>query len=115
MKNPGLDWWEKQVSSKIKKAVDNLKQSESNLNWKVSVSENVTGYLLFKHLELIITTNWDVFKSVFHSQRRIAHRLGELEGMRNSVAHTRLLSQDGMDRLDKYSRDILNMVGSISS
>lgn len=105
------DWWEKKVSGKVKEAADKLKQSELNLNWKVSQSENITDYLLFQHLELIITNNWDAFKSVFRSQSRIVHRLRELEEMRNSIAHTRLLSEDGMDRLNKYSQDILNMVG----
>lgn len=110
----GPDWWDSRVSQNIRKAVDNLKQSESHLSWKVSASENITDYLLFKHLEQIIITNWEVFKSIFHSQQRIIHRLGELEGMRHSIAHTRMLSQDGMNRLDQYSQDLLNMIKSES-
>jgi hypothetical protein len=110
----GQNWWDSRVSQNIKKEVDKVKKSESNLSWKVSASEHITDYLLFEHLGLIITTNWDVFKSVFHSQGRIAHRLAELESMRNSIAHTRMLSQDGMNRLDQYSQDLLNMIKSES-
>jgi Swt1-like HEPN len=106
----GSDWWEKYVSHKIKKNVQDMRQMESSLSWKVSTSEKITDYLLFEHLELIITNNWDVFKSVFHNQKGITHRLGELDSIRNSIAHTRVLSRDGMERLEKYSRDLLNMV-----
>ncbi len=108
----GPDWWNICVSEKIKKRVDEMKQAELDLGWKISETTSDTEYLLFEHLEKIITTNWkDIFESVFQDLPKISHRLRELEGIRNSIAHTRILSGDGMDRLEQYSQDLQNMIG----
>jgi hypothetical protein len=111
----GSDWWDCHVSGKVKEEASKLKQFELRLSWKVSQSKSITDYLLFEHLALIIKNNWDVFKPVFHKEAEIGHRLAQLESIRNSIAHTRILTQDGMDRLSKYSDDIKNMIGPNSS
>jgi hypothetical protein len=106
----GPEWWDRRVSGKVQAEALNLRRSETNLSWKVSQSENITDYLQFEHLALIIKNNWDVFKPVFHKEVEIAPRLLQLESILNSIAHARILTQDGMDRLYKYSNDITNMV-----
>jgi Swt1-like HEPN len=75
-----------------------------------------TAYLLFEDLEKIIIRNWEeAFKPVFHDQHAISLRFGELVEIRNSIAHTRMLSQEGMIRLNQYSQDLINMVEPASS
>jgi hypothetical protein len=108
----GPDWWNEYVSDKIKKKVDEMRQAELDLGWRISQTTGNAEYLLFDHLEKLITVNWKNFESVFQDQPKIALRLRELEGIRNSIAHTRRLSQDGLIRLEQYSQDLLNMIGN---
>jgi hypothetical protein len=107
----GAEWWNECVSNSIKKKVDHMRQAERSLGWQVSATNSNAEYLLFEDLEKIITTNWkEVFEPFFQDQQKITHRLKELEGIRNSIAHTRILSMDGMNRLEQYSQDLLNMI-----
>lgn len=107
----GSDWWNIHVSEGIKRKVDDMRKDELVLGWKVSANIGNSEYLQFDHLEKIITTNWkDVFEPVFQDQYKIAFRLKELEGIRNSIAHMRTLSQDGMNRLEQYSQDLIRMI-----
>lgn len=106
----GSDWWNKCVSDKGKKRVDEMRQAELDLGWRISETTGNAEYLLFDHLEKLITMNWKDFELVFQDQPKIALRLRELEGIRNSIAHTRRLSQDGLNRLEQYSQDLLNMI-----
>jgi hypothetical protein len=112
----GQDWWEKYVTFNVKQKVNDKKEAELKLSWQVSQDRTNTVYLLFEDLEKIIIRNWDeVFKSVFHDQHSISLRFGELVEIRNSIAHTRMLSQEGMIRLNQYSQDLINMVEPASS
>ena len=93
-----------------------MRKDELLIGWQISESNNNLQYLHFDHLEKIITTNWTgVFEPVFQNQQKIFLRLKELEGIRNSVAHMRLLSQDGINRLEQYSQDLLNMMNISTS
>ena len=112
----GSDWWNGHVSDGIRRKVDDMRKDELLIGWQISESNNNLQYLHFDHLEKIITTNWTgVFEPVFQNQQKIFLRLKELEGIRNSVAHMRLLSQDGINRLEQYSQDLLNMMNISTS
>jgi hypothetical protein len=94
------------------------KEAELKLSWQVSQDKTNTMYLLFEDLEkiILILRNWEeVFKPVFHDQHAISLRFGEPVEIRNSIAHTRMLTQEGMIRLNQYSQDLINMVESVSS
>lgn len=109
----GSEWWSIGVTGTVKNRVDEMKEKENKLGWKVSKSDNNTEYLLFEQLEKIITANWkEVFESVFHNQQKIIFRLRELEGIRNAIAHTRMLSPEGMTRLEQYSQDLFTLTTS---
>jgi hypothetical protein len=88
-----------------------MKLDELSLDWKINRPNGDTEYLLFEYLEKIITKNWEeVFEEFFHDQQKIILKLKELESIRNSIAHTRMLSYDGIIRLEQYSQDLLNMM-----
>jgi hypothetical protein len=107
----GSDWWDKHVSAAVKAKVDEMRQHEHSMSWQVSEVNSNTEYLLFDHLQKIIMINWiDVFRPLFGEQAKIDLRLKELESIRNSIAHARRLSLDGMNRLEQYSQDLLNMM-----
>jgi hypothetical protein len=111
----GPGWWNNCISDGIKKKVNQMRSDEQSLGWQVTSINDITEYLLFDHLGKIISMNWkDVFEPFFKDQQKITHRLVELEAIRNSIAHTRTLSIDGMTRLELYSQDLFNMINTSS-
>ena len=98
----GSDWWNSYVSDGIRRKVDEMRKDELLLGWQVCKPSNNSEYLHFDHLEKVITTNWTAFEPVFQDQKRIALKLKELEVIRNSIAHMRVLSRDGINRLELY-------------
>jgi hypothetical protein len=109
----GSDWWNSgHIPLKVRDNVDKLTDEERSLSWQVSVTNNDTEYLQFGNIGSIIVNNWkECFEQFFHDQIRIASKLEELEKIRNSIAHTRMLSQEGLDRLEMYSQEIEIMNG----
>jgi len=106
----GSDWWNIGVSKGLKDKADEMKKAELKVGWEVSSTKTNLEYLSFEHLQKLINNNWkDVFENVFGSQDKIALKLNELETIRNAIAHTRTLSDDGMQRLEQYSQDIFNL------
>jgi Swt1-like HEPN len=96
--------------------VDKLISDESSLGWQISETNNDTEYLRFGHIGNIIFRNWnDCFEQSFHDQIKITSKLDELGKIRNSIAHTRMLSQEGSKRLEMYSQEIENMMNSKSN
>jgi hypothetical protein len=110
----GSDWWNSgHFPVKVKDNVDKLIHEEHSLRWQVSETNNDIEYLQFGHIGNIIFKNWkDCFEQFFHDQTKITSKLDELEKIRNSIAHTRMLSQEGSKRLKMYSQEIENMMNS---
>lgn len=99
------------MTSGIKKEVSDKKQNELEAGWKVSETNSEIEYLDFKDLEKVIRNNWnECFKSYFHDQAKVNHRLTMLEAVRNSIAHTRILTIDSMNRLEQHYNDLMNMM-----
>ena len=108
----GPEWWEKGISQSVRNKVDQRKKEEASIGWQVSETGSNLEYLLFEHLETIITNNWnEVFQPIFGDQHRISLKLKELETLRHAIAHTRTLSRDGFTRLEQYSSDIETLTG----
>lgn len=110
----GSDWWNSgHIPLKVKDNVDKLIHEEHSLGWQVSETNNDTEYLQFGHIGNIIINNWrDCFEQFFNDQIKITSKLDELEKIRNSIAHTRMLSKEGSRRLEMYSQEIENMLSS---
>jgi hypothetical protein len=111
----GSDWWNSgHIPLKVKENVDKMINYERGLGWQVSEISNDTEYLQFGHIGNIIYKNWkECFEQFFHDQIKITSKLDELEKIRNSIAHTRMLSQEGSRRLEMYSKEIENMLNPI--
>jgi Swt1-like HEPN len=108
--NLGPECWNNGVSDNVRQKAAERKLKESNMGWKVSVTKGDSEYLLFEDLSKIMVVNWErVFKQDLHDQEKIKFRLKELEDIRNAIAHTRTLTQEGMTRLEHYSQDLLTL------
>lgn len=107
----GLDWWEENVGSKIKKAVKALKDKEEKNKFFSSRSDSEIGYTMLGNLGQIIIDNWDDFSDIIPSQAWLSSRMDDLEMARNIVMHTGVLPQVEIDRISSIVRDILRQIG----
>jgi hypothetical protein len=97
----GNSWWERGVSQReIREGAERKKavEPESNLS--------LINYTEFDDLRRIITNNWEIFRDTFQTQTGIVSRLEELEPMRNKIAHSRLLSNEDLAKLELFSKEI---------
>jgi hypothetical protein len=108
----GTDWWEKGVSGGVREKAGKRKAAESNTGWNISLTNGESDYFLFEDLSKIIISNWDnVFKEDLHDQSKIILKLTELEIIRHAIAHTRMLTLEGLTRLQQYSNELLALTG----
>lgn len=105
------DWWDKGITLSIRKDVIEKRKKELEAGWKVSETNSGIEFLDFTDLERVIRKNWqECFESCFHDLDKINSRLTMLENIRNSIAHTRTLTDDSMNRLQQNHDDIINLI-----
>lgn len=101
----GTKWWNsgripnnihKEVSDRIKKEIDSATSRRSDFQ---------IDYTSFGELGEIIKANWDVFGSVFNSQRAVEKVMGNLNTIRGPIAHCSSLAEDERIRLQLSVRD----------
>jgi len=107
----GIDWWEVCVPSKIKTAVEKLKEKEDKNRYHSQRSTTLIGYTMFGNLGQIIINNWEEFSDLFPDQAWVTSRLNDLEMSRNIIMHTGVLPQLEIDRIESIVRDWIRQVG----
>lgn len=105
-----LKWWEN-VSEKIKKRVKDRMEKDKINKWHAPRSTDKISYCDFGDLSDIILSNWSEFEDLFPTQDWIKTRLGDLEPSRNALAHSNILSDHDIDRIDMFLRDWVLQVG----
>ena len=101
----GNNWWE---SGKIPPGVVTEVQTRIQKEIDSGVSRrsmDKLDYTTFGELATIITSNWDIFGSVFSSRRAVEKVLSNLNTLRNPIAHCSRLSEDEVIRLQLTVRD----------
>jgi hypothetical protein len=107
----GPNWWE---SGKIpKNIVDEVnertqKEIDSGVTRR---SDDAIDYTTFGELSVIITTNWDLFGTIFSSRRAVEKVMSSLNLLRGPIAHCCPLSEDEVDRLNLTVKDWFRMIG----
>jgi hypothetical protein len=71
-------------------------------------------YTTFGELSVIITGNWEIFGSVFTSQKVVERVLASLNTLRSPIAHCTAISEDEAIRLRLAVRDWFRIMGSDS-
>lgn len=102
------EWWQKGVTSSVKRNAEKNKRKEPDS------PQGLLYYTEFSDLRKIIQKeeNWhDIFQEYFTTLERIISRLDELEQIRHTIAHTRLLSTEDYEKLDLFYREIKKMIG----
>lgn len=106
----GANWWDARVGADIRKDVDDLKKREVD-NSITPRSDRAMDYTTFGQLSVIITSNWDLFSTIFKSPRAVQKMMASLNLLRGPIAHCCPLSEDETDRLRLTVKDWFRMIG----
>lgn len=98
------DQWIKCIPDDIAKKAEKLKSSDGNFGL------GLLNYMQFGHLTLVIGKNWEIFKETFKSPTGVVGRLNELEEIRHKIAHCRMLSNDDLNKLELFHKEIIGMI-----
>ena len=101
----GASWWDSgRVPNKIHQDVVNRikREVDSGITRR---SDDSIDYTTFGELGEIIKSNWDVFGSVLNSPKAVERVMGNLNTVRNPIAHCSPLAEDEVIRLQLSMRD----------
>ena len=107
----GIDWWAQAVPTKIRGAVEKLREKEAKNKYHTQRSAALIGYTMFGNLAQIVIANWDDFSDLFPDQAWVASRFSDLEMSRNIIMHTGVLPQIEIERIESIVRDWVRQVG----
>ncbi|PYB68564.1 hypothetical protein DMB44_04315 [Thermoplasma sp. Kam2015] len=96
------------IRTRAKKRMLSQEQKES------TQGEDLFSYLVFSdYLEIILQeNNWECcFSQIFPSKEWIRIKINEIAPIRNSLAHSRKITKDQIDRLRINSGDIKRIIG----
>jgi Swt1-like HEPN len=106
----GSNWWDSKVGADIQKDVADLKKREID-NSITPRSDRAIDYTTFGQLSVIITSNWDIFGTIFKSPRAVQKVMASLNMLRGPIAHCCPLSEEESDRLRLAVKDWFRMIG----
>ncbi len=107
----GVDWWNNgKIPTDIHKEVATRvqREAESGITQR---SDALLDYTNFGELSVIITSNWDLFKTIFTNQRAVTRVMSNLNLLRRPIAHCCPISQDEIERLRLSVKDWFRMIG----
>src|SRR5450759_5159961 len=103
-------WFEKRANAAMKKKVEDRKAAEAKNQWHSGRNSHPIFYLDFGDLALLIQNHWAEFKDLLPNQPWVVSRLQDAERSRNVIAHTNLLSDEELVRLEMHVRDWIRQV-----
>lgn len=106
----GPDWWESSVPENVKKRVEQKKADAEQNKWHEAIYQRNVDLTLFGDLASIIISDWQEFDDLFPNQHWVKQRLDELERSRNVIAHSNLLPDSEIERIETYLEDWLRQL-----
>lgn len=103
-------WFENRASLAMKKKVEDRKTTEAKNQWHTGRNAHPIYYLDFGDLALLIQNHWNDFKDLLPTQSWAVSRLQDAERSRNVIAHTNILSDEEVVRLEMHVRDWVRQV-----
>jgi hypothetical protein len=73
-----------------------------------SAPDKILEHVYYRDLSSIIDKFWSLFEGLFHDRQRTLLKLTELEGLRNDIAHNRVLAEHDVRRIEVYYMDLLS-------
>jgi hypothetical protein len=107
----GPDWWNvgkvpQEVQQEVAKRLKTEKESGMTQR-----STALIDYTTFGELAVIVSAHWDLFKTVLTDQRAVSRVLGNLNLLRNPVAHCTPMAADEVERLRLSVKDWFRLMG----
>jgi hypothetical protein len=107
----GLDWWNTgKVPQEIQQEVAKQLKTEKE-SGMTQRSTALIDYTTFGELAVIISAHSDLFKPVLTDQRAVSRVLGNLNLLRNPVAHCSPMAADEVERLRLSVKDWFRLMG----
>ncbi len=100
----GDNWWNDKVPQKVKDDVKGRIQRELDSGVTPRSDEEI-DFTTFGELGDIIKSNWDIFGTMFNSQRAVEKVMNNLNTLRAPIAHCSKLAEDEVVRLRLSVRD----------
>lgn len=101
----GAEWWNTaRVPAGIKTEAEARQQREIDTGMTPR-SDEPLDFTTFGELGGIINANWDIFESVFSSQKAVERVMAMLNSLRGPIAHCSPLAEDEVVRLRLAVRD----------
>jgi hypothetical protein len=107
----GVEWWDDHAPAAIQTKVTTRREKEGQNRWHVRRGEHEIYYTDFGDLKSLIQNNWGLFDELFPDQNWLIARFDELEASRNIIAHSNLLDERELTRLQLYLHDWTRQVG----
>lgn len=99
------EWWS---SARVPAAVQTEVASRIQKELDAGVTRrslDELDYTTFGELSIIISSNWDIFGSLFSSKKAVEKVMASLNALRNPIAHCSPLAEDEQLRLQLTVRD----------
>lgn len=107
----GPEWFDKRATAPMKRAVEQRKAAEEKNQWHAGRNRAPIYYLDFSDLSKLLINHWSEFEELLPPQTWVQSRLEEAERSRNVIAHTNLLADEEVSRLEMYLRDWIKQIG----
>lgn len=104
----GLDWWDKKVPQSVKDKVKEKKDKEKDSVLSMR-SDDLLSYTNFGELIEIFEGNWVDFQDVLRSKKPVKQTLSQFNEIRNVIAHSCVLNDDDILRLNLLIKDWLRL------
>lgn len=106
----GDEWFEKRTTALMKKKVSDREATETKNQWHTGRNQHPIYYLDLGDLALLLQTHWADFRGLLPNQAWAVSRIQDAERSRNVIAHTNVLSDDELVRLEMHVRDWVRQV-----
>jgi hypothetical protein len=108
----GENWWETNVSEKIRKRAETRRLEEEKIKWHAARGSSPIIYTDFSDLSNIIRNNWEHFEPYVPTIEWAANIFDVLERSRNVIMHSGILSMEDVERVGINIRDWIKQVGA---
>ena len=107
----GVGWWDKGriPAGTVQDVKDNIQREVDG--GVTRRSDAAIDYTTFGQLSGIITSNWDLFATIFNSRRAVEKVMASLNMLRGPIAHCCPLAEDEVVRLHLAVKDWFRIIG----
>ncbi|MDP9280659.1 MAG: Swt1 family HEPN domain-containing protein [Chloroflexota bacterium] len=108
----GDDWWNTQVSEKIRKFAQSRRDDEEKTKWHGKRGDSLLNYTEMGHLVDIMRQNWTAFEAHVPRIEWAESIFDTIERSRNVIMHSGVLEIEDIERVGINIRDWTKQVGA---